>query len=191
MRISKYLAPLVAILAIFGLAACGSQGATASKNPTSLIGDWRQVGANKDGWFTASITGESIQVNLEGRDSGSIFWMGSFDSSHAAVGKFKVVSIPDADARNTMRYSLMASSEKTTTFTYDHGLISFKFSALGSSAIIHLQQTKPHIPTFTKTVTPKAKATSPKSSTLRTPARKTKTAKPAAPAKKATLAKKR
>lgn len=188
MRISKYLAPLVAILAIFGLAACGSQGASASKNPTSLIGDWHQVGANKDGWFTASISGESIQVNLEGRDSSSIFWMGSFDSSHAAVGKFKVVSIPDADARNTMRYSLMASTAKTTTFTYDHGLISFKFSALGSSTIIHLQQTKSHIPTLTKTSKPKVKATSPKSSTLRTPTRKTKTA---APVKKAPLAKKR
>lgn len=189
MRTIKYIAPLVAILAIFGLAACGSQGASASSNPTSLIGDWRQVGPDSDGWFTASISGGSIQVNLEGRDgSSSIYWMGSFESDHPTVGKFTVVSIPDADARNTMKYSLMSSDEKTKTFSYKNGVISFKFTALGTSAVIQLKQTHPHIPTLTKTGTPKAVST--KASTLRTPTRKT--PKPAVvTTKKAPVAKKK
>jgi hypothetical protein len=189
MRINnKFLAPLVAFFAIFGLAACGSQGASDNKAPTSLTGDWTQVGANKNGWFVASISGETIQVNLEGRDSSSIFWMGSFDTSRHTVGKYKVVSIPDPDARKVLDGSLMATTEATKTFTYDHGVISFEFSALGSSTIVHLKQTKTYIPTYTRTVKPTA--TSSKASTLRTPSRITKTSKVKA-TPKATLGKKK
>jgi len=183
------LALLGVILSLIALlTACGSEhAATANQQPKSLIGDWRQVGHNPDGWFTASITGGSIQVNLEGRDSSSIYWMGSFDSSHPTVGKFKIVSIPDADARYTMKTSLMASEETTKPFTYDNGVISFKYSILGTSAVIQLKQTKPHIPTLTKTVTPKVTKSK---AAMRTPARKTTSAKSAA-TKKATLTKKR
>lgn len=138
----KILALLAAVVSIFALASCvHTHGASGNKNPTTLVGEWRQITSNPNGWFTASISGESIQVDLHGRDSSSIFWMGSFDTSHQPTGKFEVVSLPDPDARYTMDHSLMASNESKKTFTYDNGEISFEFSALGSSTIVHMHKT--------------------------------------------------
>lgn len=148
---------LAIVISIFTLAACGGSHGASSKNPATLIGEWHQVDSDPNGWFTASISGESIQVNLHGRDSRSIFWMGSFDTSHRPIGKFKVVSLPDPDARYTMKRSLMASTDSKKTFSYNDGELSFKFSALGTTTIVHMHQTKAHIPTLTRTVSPKYK----------------------------------
>lgn len=135
----KTLAILAASASISMLAACGSShDASDSKNPTSLIGEWHQVNKNPDGYMTASIDAGSIQVDLHGRDSRSIFWMGSFEGDRQPTGKFTVVSIPDPDARYTMKHSLMASDEPTKTFTYDNGDLSYEFSMAGTSTIVHL-----------------------------------------------------
>lgn len=146
----KVLALLAMIVSIFALAACGdSHGASSNTNPSSLIGEWSQVNPNSGGWMTASISGESIQVNLKGRESSSIYWMGSFDTSRKPLGKFKVVSLGDQDA---MKWQITASTDSKKTFTYDNGELSFKFSALGSSTIVHMTQTK-SVSTPTRTVT--------------------------------------
>jgi hypothetical protein len=139
MRKQKFMV-LLALLAILvgavTLASCGnSHGASDNKNPATMIGQWHQVNADEDGWMTASISGDSIQVNLRGRDSSSVFWVGSFDTSRRPAGKFDIVSLGDQDA---MQWDLMASSEKQKTFGYDHGVLSFQFSAMGSSTIIHM-----------------------------------------------------
>jgi hypothetical protein len=143
MRKNKFLV-LLALLAVFvgavTLASCGhSHGVSNSKNPTTMVGEWRQTNANSDGWMTASISGNSIRVNLRGRDSNSIFWVGSFDTSRRPHGTFKVVSIGDQRA---MKWALMASSEKRKTFSYDNGVLSFGFSALNSSTTIHMTKSK-------------------------------------------------
>ena len=146
----KALALLAMIVSIFTLAACGdTHGASPRKNPSSLIGEWYQVNKNPNGWLTASISGESIQVNLRGRGSSSIFWMGSFDTSKKPIGKFNVVSLGDQDA---MKWKIAASDESKKTFTYNNGDLSFEFSALGSSTIIHMHKMKP-VSTVTKTPT--------------------------------------
>ena len=137
----KALALLAMIVSIFTLAACGdTHGASSSKNPSSLVGEWRQVNSNPNGWMTASISGESIQVNLVSRDSSSIFWLGSFDTNRTPIGKFKVVSLGDQDA---MKLMIAASSESKKTFTYNNGDLSFEFSALGSSTTVHMKKLKP------------------------------------------------
>lgn len=181
----KVLALLAAVVSIFFLASCVHTHGVSNKNPVTLVGEWHQTNSNPHGWFTASISGESIQVDLHGRDSRSIFWMGSFDTSHRPTGKFKVVSIPDPDARSTMHHSLMMSNESKMTFTYNNGDLSFKFSAFGTSTIAHMSKTSTHIPTFipvpkrtTKKIPgynrPTAQTPKAKKPTIRTP-------KPAAP----------
>lgn len=146
----KILAVLALIVSIFTLASCGStHGASVSTKPVSLVGEWHQVNSDPSGWMTASISGESIQVNLKGRDSSSVFWMGTFDTHKRTASKYKVVSLGDQDA---MRWMITASSESKKTFTYDHGVLSFQFSALGSSTTIHMTKVKSaHIPTYTPT----------------------------------------
>lgn len=135
----KILALLAVIVSIFTLASCGSHGASPNKNPKTLIGEWHQINSNTSGWMTASISGESIQVNLRGRDSSSIFWLGTFDTDKKPVGKFKVVSLGDQDA---MKWQIMASTESKKTFAYDNGDLSFEFSAMGSTTTIHMGKTK-------------------------------------------------
>lgn len=176
----KILALLAVVVSIFTLASCvHTHGASSNKNPASLVGEWHQSNSNPNGWFTASISGESIQVTMRGRDSSTIYWMGSFDTSHRPTNKFKVVSLPDPDARYTMKKSLMASTDSQKTFTYKNGDLSFEYSALGSSTTVHMHKTKTHIPTFTRTAKPK-----PNKYRTQTPKAKTptvRTPKPAAP----------
>lgn len=148
----KFLTLLTTIVvSVFALVACGSSpGASASKNPVSLVGEWYQINHNPDSWMTASISGESIQVDFRSSDYRSIFWMGSFDTRLKQSGKFKIVSLGDQDA---MRWQIAASTEKQKTFTYDHGILSFEFSVLGSSTTIHMTKSKSAIvvkPTPTK-----------------------------------------
>jgi hypothetical protein len=173
----KVLALLAFIVSVFTLASCGSShGASVNARPESLVGEWHQVNSNPNGWMTASISGESIQVNLRGRDSSSIFWLGSFDT-HRSANKFKVVSLGDQDA---MKYKIAASDESQKTFTYDHGVLSFEFSALGSSTTIHMTKSKSvRTPTSTPT-TPKSKAYKPAN---RPTPQKTRTSKIASPPK--------
>ncbi|QJD49769.1 lipoprotein [Streptomyces phage ClubPenguin] len=165
----KVLALLALIVSIFTLASCGtSHGVSASKKPTSLVGEWNQINASRDGWMTASISGESIQVNLRGRDSSTVFWMGSFDTHKRTATKYKVVSLGDQDA---MKYEIFASTEKKKTFTYDHGVLSFVFSMGKSSTVIHMKKSTTHIPTATPTTrrpsvnkpTPQTRTPKPKS----------------------------
>jgi len=169
----KVLALLALVVSIFTLASCGSSHGV-SRNPSSLVGEWHQINSNPGGWLTASISGGSIQVNLRSRDSSSIYWMGSFDTSRKPGGKFKIVSLGDQDA---MKWDIAASPDSKTTFTYDNGELSFVFKMLGSSTTIHMVKTKSaHIPRATPTThrpsvnkpttqtrTPKPKATKTKS----------------------------
>lgn len=152
----KVLALLALIVSIFTLASCGStHGASVSNKPVSLVGEWHQVKSDPNGWMTASISGESIQVNLEGRDSSSIYWAGTFDTHKRTTSKYKVISLIDPDA---MKYAIISASDKNGTplktmpFTYDHGVLSFQFSALGRSTTVHMTKVKSaYIPTHTPT----------------------------------------
>jgi hypothetical protein len=177
----KVLALLALIVSIFTLASCGtSHGVSVSnKNPSSFIGEWTQVNSSPDGWMTASISAGAIQVDLRSRDSHSPFWMGTFDTDKRPSGKLRIVSLGDQDA---MKWQITTSTESKKTFTYDHGILSFQFSAMGSSTIVHLKKSKSaHIPTATSTTrktftnkptaqtrSPKAKATKTSSSKVST-----------------------
>jgi len=132
----KFLTLLALIVSVFALTACGGSHVVSNgKNPISMVGEWHQVNASPDGWMTASISGESIQVNLQSRDSSSIFWLGSFDTGRKSYGKFKVVSFGDQDA---MKLDIAASTDKQKTFVYDNGVLSFDFSALGTSTTVRM-----------------------------------------------------
>lgn len=165
------LAFLILLVSAISLAACGTShdASRSNKNPATLVGEWRQINASSNGWMTASISSGSIQVNLRGRDSSSIFWLGTFDTSRKPRGKFNIVSIGDQDA---MRWDITASSEKKKTFSYNRGVLSFEFSAMGSSATIHMikdKKAKTKLRPIPKWTTPSYNRPSPqKSSTFRT-----------------------
>lgn len=106
-----------------------------SEIPTSLIGNWAQVNGEPDATMTAEITGEAIQINMETRDSSSIYWLGSFDTTGDLTTTFDVESQGDQDA---MALSLFGSGDPTKTFAYKDGKISYGFTIMGSTTTVYL-----------------------------------------------------
>jgi len=137
----KVLALLALVVSIFTLASCGtSHGASSSnKNPASLIGEWHQAGSGTNAWMTASISAGSIQVDMRSRDSSHLYWMGTFNTDRRPTGEFKIVSLADQDALSS---AILGSQDSKKTFEYDDGVLSFKYSALGSTVTVHMTKAK-------------------------------------------------
>lgn len=133
----KTLAVLAGIASISVLSACGgSHDDSKADVPTSLVGEWYQVNA-KDGDMLAkaSITPGSIQINLDTRDESRVYWLGTFNSDQDTNKTFKVESKGDPDA---MGMSLFGSRDKSKTFTYQDGEISYKFTMMGTTKTVRL-----------------------------------------------------
>jgi hypothetical protein len=127
----KFLA-LLSLL--FFVTACGNAHETPkAATPTDLIGHWHQTKGMHDETMDADITSDTIRIHLTMGDSTGVYWIGSFDPNRAISGA--VISLGDTDAMSTQLY---ASNEKTKTFTYKNGDLSYEFSIMGISSTIHL-----------------------------------------------------
>lgn len=133
----KKLTVLAVVTSIFVLTACGgSHDNSATSVPASLIGEWRQINAKDVGvMMVASVKPGSIQIDMESRDSTSIYWLGTFDSDKNTAEEFEVVSQGDTDA---MTLSIFGSQDKTKSFVYKDGEISYKFTMAGTTSTIRL-----------------------------------------------------
>jgi len=171
---------------VVSLAACGSadaddSGSVRVDTPKSLVGTWYQTNKLDSGvMMQAEIhRGGTIQVNMKTRDSSSIYWMGSFESSKNPRFSFETVSKADPDAQKVLAGSLFGSQDTEKKFKYERGDLSFKFTMMGTTSTIHLR--KPYKssaspkPTAKVTKAPPAKATP--------TATKTKTKTPSKPTK--------
>lgn len=108
-----------------------------NKPPINLIGKWHQTKTENDILMEATISSGSIQIDMKTRDSNSIYWMGSFDTSKNSSSSFEIVSKGDQDA---MSMSIFGSQDKTKKFTYIDGDLSFKFTMMGTTSTIHLSK---------------------------------------------------
>jgi hypothetical protein len=109
-----------------------------STSPVSLAGEWKQSSSGiPNVVMTAEISGDSIKIFMKMSDTAGVFWMGSFNTSHETSQSFTVNSVGNVEA---MKYDLYASSEKTKTFTYKDGDLSYQFSIMGVSTIVHLSR---------------------------------------------------
>lgn len=138
MFIAALLVILAPILVFFMVN--GKESSEASPKPenipTSLIGEWRQTSGGIDGvLMTASVSPGSIQINMESRDSSSIYWLGTFDTDKNPNTSFKTESIGDSDA---MSMSIFGSQDKTKLFSYENGKISYKFTMLKTTTTVYL-----------------------------------------------------
>lgn len=147
--------------AIFGglalipvLSACGgSAGAsgTSHTTPKTLVGRWVQSNdLDNDVIMKATVSkGNTIQVNMQARDSTSIYWLGSFKSNKNPRSSFNVISRGDQDA---MSMSIFGSVDSTKRFKYKNGDLSFEFSMLGTTSTVHLKK-QPDVGASTRTKT--------------------------------------
>lgn len=114
-----------ALLAIaITFSACTNEGAEAK--PASLNGTWKADG------FQAQIAENSIEVNIVGDETSSLYWKGTFPS-----GKDIVKSVADKEA---LESSLLGSQDSEKVFTVTNDEIVFKITMLGTSMMVHLQK---------------------------------------------------
>lgn len=133
------IAFVVVSFALYASIASGESNNVKPQAPVSLIGQWHQTKDINGVLMEATIGVNSIQINMKTRDSSSIYWLGSFVTDKAPASKFKTVSLGDTDA---MSMSIFGSQDKTKTFDYDYGDLSFTFSMLGTTTTVHLAKTK-------------------------------------------------
>lgn len=134
----------------FALVACGGQSSDSSntqltskssqfqpfdKLPPSFDGHWVTVNPTDDGNFEATISNDHIEILFAGTaddDTTALYWDGTFPTSSD-----KIVSQGNV---KKMSNALLASQDKTKTFVYKDGELSFPFSMMGVSSTIHLKK---------------------------------------------------
>lgn len=107
-----------------------------------LIGEWKQYkNGIPNSYMSATIAENTIKVVLrldsgtEGdADAAGTFWIGSFDTSKDS-DHFKVESMGDKDA---LTHSILGSQDRTKSFYYDNGILSFNFSIMGVNTTVQL-----------------------------------------------------
>jgi hypothetical protein len=143
--------------------------------PESFVGEWDQTNTEifNGMEMEAQITAGAIQINAESRDGdSSIYWLGTFPGDKSTAKSFKTTSIGDSDA---MERSLLGSQDKTKTFEYKDGRITFEFTIMGNTKTVILEKEAEHS-TTKPTATVKTPSTSKPTATVKTPS----TSKPAA-----------
>lgn len=153
---TKFVAIFGGLTLIPVLAACGgSADASSSRSdiPKSLVGNWYQTSKlDSNVVMSATINRDNtIQVNMESRDSSSIYWMGTFDSKRNTKTNFAFRSQGDQDA---MSLSIFGSQDSVKKFTYKRGDLSFKFTMTGITSTIHMRKpSEASVPTRSSTPT--------------------------------------
>ena len=104
-----------------------------------LTGTWKQTNSHStDAYQAAQIKGDAIEVEwvTDGGDTTSLYWAGSYEAPEKA-GDYSWKSANDT--KKTSK-SLLASPDKSKTFTYSNGEISYKVSLAGTTTTVRLSK---------------------------------------------------
>jgi hypothetical protein len=138
----KQIAALLVLIAgLFAFSGCGSSDAPSANTvqtqtqatketpveKPSLVGTWTADG------FLAEIGDNTIEINIVGPDSKSLYWKGTFPADGD-----KVVSKADTEALSA---SLLGSQDPEKTFVVaSENEITFEMSMMGTTSTIHLKR---------------------------------------------------
>ena len=110
------------------------------KQPLDLTGSWEQSNKNsEDSYHVATIEDGVITVDwiADGGKTSSIYWVGTYEAPTEATESYTWDSANDHEQTDG---ALLASSDDTKTFTYENGVLSYQFSALGTTTTIEMQK---------------------------------------------------
>ncbi|KHL04711.1 hypothetical protein [Sinomonas humi] len=113
-----------------------------SPTPVSLDGKWKQTNSKStDSWQAATISGNTIEIDwtTDKGDTSSLYWAGSVAPPATPGDTFTWTSNKDT---SKTAHALLASSDATKVFTYDHGVISYSASILGTTTTVKLAPEK-------------------------------------------------
>ena len=137
----RLIGVLVTLIGCIMATSCAAGGSTSSdansapeagKAPTSIAGTWASDGDPK---FEATITADNIEVHLVDGETKSLFWKGTFPAS-ATEG----ATIQSEGDREALDSSMLGSSETTKPFQFTGDELTFEFSMMGTSTIVHTKK---------------------------------------------------
>lgn len=117
-----------------------SKAASTEKEKINLDGTWSQINSNSDTMYQmAGISGDKIEVRWIDKDNDTeyLYWVGSVKLPKNPGNEFTWDSENDISKTSN---ALMASSDKTKTFTYSDGQISFQVSFMGATTTVKLEK---------------------------------------------------
>lgn len=151
----KFIAPLVLAVAL-ALTGCSGTGPASPAGESKaaeeapapeeapqapdLTGAWKQSNPNsEDTYQQATIAADTITVEwvMDGGDTTSIYWVGTYEGPVDATEPFTWTSKRDAAATDS---ALMASTDDTKDFTYEGDTVSYKVTALGTTMTVKMQK---------------------------------------------------
>ncbi len=113
---------------------------TAEPAAPDLSGEWKQVDGNsEDTYQTATIAGDTIEIYwvMESEGTQALYWAGSFTAPETADEPYTWESVNDTEKTAS---ALLASGDKTKTFTYQDGQILYDVSAFGVTETVKLEK---------------------------------------------------
>ena len=121
----------------------GTQEATPAeqKKPLDLSGNWHATNSGDEAAATmeAEIKDGTITIYLINKkeDTKMLYWRGTVPTPDTTEDKYDFTSEADTEA---LSQSLLGSQDKTKDFKYENGVLSFDFTALGTTKTIKMER---------------------------------------------------
>lgn len=111
------------------------------KKPLDLSGKWHATNSADEAsaTFEAEIKDGVITIYFVNKkeDTKSLYWQGTVPAPDTTDDKYDFTSEADTEA---LSQSLFGSQDKTKDFKYENGVLSFDFSALGTTKTIKMER---------------------------------------------------
>ena len=111
------------------------------KKPLDLSGKWHATNSGDEAAATmeAEIKDETITIYLVNKkeDTKMLYWQGTVPTPDTTEDKYDFTSEADTEA---LSQSLLGSQDKTKNFKYENGVLSFDFTALGTTKTIKMEK---------------------------------------------------
>ena len=111
------------------------------KKPLDLTGKWHATNSGDEAAATmeAEIKDGTITIYLVNKkeDTKMLYWQGTVPTPDTTEDKYDFTSEADTEA---LSQSLLGSQDKTKDFKYENGVLSFDFTALGTTKTIKMER---------------------------------------------------
>ena len=152
MNAKKIVTAGLGVALVLTLGACSGQAQSTStstqeatpveqKKPLDLTGKWHATNSGDEAAATmeAEIKDGTITIYLINKkeDTKSLYWQGTVPAPDTTDNKYDFTSQADTEA---LSQSLLGSQDKTKDFKYENGVLSFDFTALGTTKTIKMER---------------------------------------------------
>jgi len=114
-------------------------GCTSTGVPLDLSSEWKQSNSNSEDYYQVATIKDNIIEIYHVSDKGetkSLYWVGSVIAPKTSEEPYVWESKNDHSRTDK---SLLGSLDDTKTMTYENGILSYKFSIVGTTTTVKLE----------------------------------------------------